>query len=70
MSLILPKRLYGITPISETLNAEPVYSVEHLSRSLILISEDSPGVLCPSRPYSRLGSLKQSLGLSQWTAIQ
>ena len=41
----------SLAPITETLNTEPVYSVEHPSRSLILISEDSPGVLCPSRPY-------------------
>jgi len=32
----------SLAPITETLNAEPVYSVEHSSRSLILISEDSP----------------------------
>ena len=33
----------SLAPITETLNAEPVYSVEHPFRSLILISEDSPG---------------------------
>jgi len=33
----------SLAPITETLNAELVYSVEHPSRSLILISEDSPG---------------------------
>jgi len=32
----------SLAPITETLNAEPVYSVEHPSRSLILIFEDSP----------------------------
>jgi len=37
----------SLAPITETLNAEPVYSIEHPSRSLILISEDSPGASCP-----------------------
>ena len=36
----------------------------------VILTENSPGVLCPSCPYSRLGSLKQSLGLSQRTATQ
>ena len=33
--------------ILPTLTPKNVYNVEYPSRSLILISEDSPGVLCP-----------------------
>jgi len=43
MSLILPKRLYGVTPLTLTLrDVKLVYNVKDPSRSLILISEDSP----------------------------
>ena len=51
----------SLAPILLTLIQWDVYNVKYLSRSLILISEDSPGVLCPSRPYSRLGSLSGAL---------
>jgi len=42
-SLFVILKHTSLAPITETLNAEPVYSVEHPSRSLILISEDSSG---------------------------
>jgi len=41
----------SLAPILLILTLRDIYNVEYPSRSLILISEDSPGVLCPSRPY-------------------
>jgi len=37
----------SLAPILLTLTLEDVYNIEYPSRSLILISEDSPGVLYP-----------------------
>jgi len=68
----------SLAPIPLTLtlrDVKLVYSVKDPSRSLILISEDSPGVLCPSHPYTLLLSnnslcySEQYYTLVSWVAL-
>jgi len=45
--LLVTLKHTSLAPILLTLILRDVYNVEYPSRSLILFSEDSPGVLCP-----------------------